>query len=91
MMQTLTWTEFNMIGLLGYGRTAPAPGTVCLIARDRGGRRLVETARFVRRGLIRRFELKDGTECTPWEVDGWMDAQPIMEFINGSGTKTLYV
>lgn len=93
-MQTLSWTELQGIGLLGFGATAPASGTLCLIAHDRSnGVRQVEVARFVRRGLIGRFERKDGSRCSLWSVDGWMDAKPIADFIRGGKdpTATLYV
>lgn len=94
MIQTLSWTEFNIIGLFGFGRTAPANGAVCLIARDIGGRRIVGVARFVRKGMSACFEREDGSRYRLRDVSGWMDARPVMDFINGSGSEkaaTLYM
>lgn len=89
MMKTLSWTEFNILGLLGFGATVPANGTVCLIARDIGGKRIVGVARFVRRGLSVRFEREDGTRYSLWDVSGWMDAKPLADFLKNPAA-TLY-
>ena len=89
MLKTLSWTEFNIWGLLGFGATVPANGTVCLIARDIGGKRIVGVARFVRKGLSAHFEREDGSICSLWDVSGWMDAKPVINFIKSPVT-TLY-
>ena len=81
--ETLSWTSISGLGLLGYGDTAPQPGMTCLVATDVDGVRYIEPARFTRKGLIGRFTFSDGTHCYPWEVDGWMDAKPIIDFIRG--------
>lgn len=89
MMKTLSWTEFNILGLLGFGATVPVNGTVCLIARDIGGKRIVGVARFVRKGLSAYFERDDGSRYSLWNINGWMDAKPLADFLKSS-TATLY-
>lgn len=89
MTKTLSWTEFNILGLLGFGATVPTNGTVCLIARDIGGKRIVGVARFVRKGLAAHFERQDGTRYSLWDVSGWMDAKPLADFLKNP-TATLY-
>lgn len=89
MMKTLCWTEFNIWGLLGFGATVPTNGTVCLIARDTGGKRIVGVARFVRKGLASYFERQDGTRYNLWDVSGWMDTKPLADFLKNPAA-TLY-
>ena len=89
MMKTLSWTEFNILGMLGFGATVPTNGTVCLIARDTGGKRIVGVARFVRKGLAAYFERQDGTRYNLWDVSGWMDAKPLADFLKNPAA-TLY-
>lgn len=89
MMKTLSWTEFNVLGLLGFGATVPANGTVCLIARDIGGKRIISIARFIRRGLSVWFEREDGDRYSLWDISGWMDAKPVIDFIKNPAA-TLY-
>lgn len=85
MLQPLNWTEFSIWGLLGFGGTIPANGMTCLILRNVGDKRIISFARFVRKGLSVRFEMKDGSRYSPWQVNGWMDAKPVISFIKGKG------
>lgn len=85
MLQPLNWTEFSIWGLLGFGATIPAKGMMCLTLRDVGGKSIISFARFVRKGLAVRFETLDGGQYSPWQVNGWMDAKPVISFIKGKG------
>lgn len=89
MIKTLSWTEFSILGLLGFGATVPANGAVCLIARDIGGKRIVGVARFVRKGLAAHFEIQDGTRYSLRDISAWMDAKPLADFLKNP-TATLY-
>ena len=84
MIKTLDWTQPCGLGMFGRGKTAPADGAMCLVAKDIRGRRYIVSARYSRRLLSGRFIRSDGSTCSIREIDGWMDAQPVISFIKGS-------